>query len=136
MQPVLEGQNVRLRTASAEDADTRFALGNHSAILRMYGIGENAERRASMAIGIFDPACLGTGLGSEVIGLVLRHAFATLRLHRISIRVLAFNRRAIRAYEKSGFVEEGSERETAFIDGAWHDDVMMGILDREFAVSQ
>lgn len=94
------------------------------------------DRRASMAIGILDPALLGKGLGSEAIRLLLRHAFAVLQLHRIGIRVLAYNQRAIRAYEKCGFVIEGREREAAFVNGAWHDDVLMGLLDHEFLSRQ
>jgi hypothetical protein len=31
---------------------------------------------------------------------------------------------------------EGRERESAFIDGIWHDDVMMAILDHEYAEIQ
>jgi RimJ/RimL family protein N-acetyltransferase len=50
--------------------------------------------------------------------------------------VLAYNKRAIRAYEKCGFVIEGREREAAFVDGAWHDDVMMGLLDHEFLMER
>lgn len=65
--------------------------------------------------------------------LALAHAFDTLGVHRISVRVLAYNTRAIRAYEKCGFMEEGRERESAWVDGAWHDDVMMGILEGEMA---
>jgi RimJ/RimL family protein N-acetyltransferase len=85
-----------------------------------------------MAIGIFDPELLGKGLGSESIRLVLKYAFEHLQLHRIGIRVLAYNTRAIRAYEKCGFVVEGREREAAFVNDAWHDDVMMGLLETEF----
>jgi len=90
------------------------------------------DRRASMAVGIFDPASLGRGLGSEAIKLLLHHAFGAMGLHRIGIRVLAYNKRAIRAYEKCGFVIEGRERETALVNGAWHDDIMMGLLEHEF----
>ncbi|MDH6234895.1 RimJ/RimL family protein N-acetyltransferase [Mesorhizobium soli] len=90
------------------------------------------DRRASIAVGIFDPASLGRGLGSEAIRLALCHAFGTMGLHRIGIRVLAYNERAIRAYEKCGFRIEGRERETAFVNGAWHDDIMMGLLEHEF----
>jgi len=90
------------------------------------------DRRASMAVGIFDPELLGKGLGSESIHLVLQHAFTHLRLHRIGTRVLAYNTRAIRAHEKCGFVVEGREREAAFVNDAWHDDVMMGLLETEF----
>ncbi|TCQ03315.1 acetyltransferase (GNAT) family protein [Rhizobium sp. PP-F2F-G36] len=85
-----------------------------------------------MAIGIYDPTLLSKGLGSEAILLLIRYAFADLQLHRIGIRVLAYNQRAIRAYEKCGFVVEGREREAAFVNDAWHDDVMMGLLEHEF----
>jgi RimJ/RimL family protein N-acetyltransferase len=91
------------------------------------------DRRASLAIGIEDRALLGVGLGTEAIALVLDYAFNVLKLHRLSVRVLDYNVRAIRAYEKCGFVVEGREREAAFVDGNWHDDMMMSLLDREYA---
>ncbi len=94
------------------------------------------DRRATMAIGIGNPALLGKGFGTEAIDLLLNHAFGDMGLHRIGIRVLAYNRRAIRAYEKCGFVIEGRERETAYVNGSWHDDIMMGLLDREFLALQ
>jgi RimJ/RimL family protein N-acetyltransferase len=69
------------------------------------------------------------------MALALDYAFRALGLHRVSVRVLAHNARAIRAYQKCGFVAEGREREAAFIDGAWYDDLIMGVLDRDFAAS-
>jgi RimJ/RimL family protein N-acetyltransferase len=89
------------------------------------------DRRASFAIGILDPQCLGRGIGTEAMRLVLQFAFENLKLHRISVRVLAYNHRAIRAYQKCGFVIEGHEREAAWVNGRWHNDVIMGLLDRE-----
>lgn len=47
-------------------------------------------------------------------------------------KLLAYNTRAIRAYEKCGFVVEGREQETAFVNGMWHDDLMMGLLATEY----
>jgi RimJ/RimL family protein N-acetyltransferase len=90
------------------------------------------DRRASFAIGILSPKCLGKGIGTEAMRLVLRFAFEQLNLHRVSLRVLAYNHRAIRAYQKCGFVIEGHEREAALVNGQWHNDVIMGLLDREF----
>jgi RimJ/RimL family protein N-acetyltransferase len=90
------------------------------------------DRRASLAIGIEDASQLGKGLGTEAIVLALGYAFDVLKLHRISVRVVNYNTRAIRAYQKCGFTIEGREREAAFVDGAWHDDLMMAILDREY----
>jgi RimJ/RimL family protein N-acetyltransferase len=94
------------------------------------------DRRAGLAIGIEDASQLGKGLGSEAIALALGYAFNVLELHRVSVRVVDYNLRAIRAYQKCGFVIEGREREAALVDDAWHDDVMMAILDREYLAMQ
>jgi RimJ/RimL family protein N-acetyltransferase len=91
----------------------------------------DSDRRAGLAIGILDPNCLGQGLGTEAVAEVTRFCFGALQLHRLSIRVLAFNERAIRAYEKIGFQREGLEREAAHVGDAWVDDVMMGLLARD-----
>ena len=91
-----------------------------------------ADRRATLAVGIFDSQKLGHGLGTEAMDLVLAYAFDRLGLHRIGVRVLSYNHRAIRAYERCGFVIEGTERQSAYVDGDWHDDVIMGLLAHEF----
>lgn len=99
--------------------------------IRLHSINP-MDRRASLAIGILDPNALGQGIGTRAMRLVARHAFETLGLNRLSLRVLDFNARAIAAYEKVGFKLEGREREAAIIAGQWHDDLLMGLLAREF----
>ncbi len=91
------------------------------------------DAQARLAVGLYDPARLGIGLGREAVRLVLRHAFGELRLHRVGLRVVAYNVRAIRCYLACGFVVEGREREAALVAGERHDDALMGILAREFA---
>lgn len=100
--------------------------------IRLHSVNE-ADRRASLAIGIAAIDALGRGFGTEATRLVLTHAFGSLGLHRVGLRVLAYNERAIASYLKCGFIVEGREREAAFVDGEWHDDIMMGILASEFA---
>lgn len=92
-----------------------------------------SDRRARHAIGIFDISKLGMGLGTEATKLILGYAFGTLALHRVDLRVLEYNKRAIACYEKCGFVKEGVEREGALVEGKWESDVMMSILDREYS---
>ncbi|HEU5318457.1 MAG TPA: GNAT family protein [Chloroflexota bacterium] len=87
---------------------------------------------ATLSIEIFDPSLWGRGLGTGAVRLVLGHAFNTLGLHRVELQVHGYNHRAIRAYEKSGFVREGIVRECTRVDGQWIEDVTMSILDREF----
>ncbi len=91
-----------------------------------------AHRRARYAVGIFNAGAWGRGLGTETTRLVLRYGFDTLGLHRIDLRVLDYNERAIASYRKCGFVVEGVERDSALVGGEWHADVLMSILDHEF----
>src|SRR6185437_5461536 len=87
-----------------------------------------ADERASVAISIFDATLLGRGYGTEALQLLVRHAFSGLGLHRLSVRVLASNARAVRCYEKCGFRHEGRERESARVGHGWEDDFIMGLV--------
>lgn len=89
------------------------------------------DRRARLGIAIYDPALLGQGLGRAAIRILFRHAFQDLQLHRLSLRVLADNVRAVACYKACGFVEEGRERESAFVGDCWVDDLIMGCLAHE-----
>ncbi|WP_404450597.1 GNAT family N-acetyltransferase [Virgibacillus necropolis] len=90
------------------------------------------DNRAKYAVGLFDSSVWGRGLGTEITQLVLQYAFEELSLHRVDLRVLEYNHRAIACYEKCGFFKEGVEREGALIEGKYETDVMMSILDREY----
>lgn len=90
------------------------------------------DRNAMYAISLFDPGIWNRGIGREVTRLVLWYAFEVVQLHRVSLRVLRYNQRAIHVYQTCGFVWEGIERESASVDGVWESDVIMGILEEEY----
>jgi ribosomal-protein-alanine N-acetyltransferase len=89
--------------------------------------------RARYSVGIFDSSVWSKGLGVEITQLALQYAFDVLKLHRVDLRVLEYNHRAIACYEKCGFIKEGVEREGAFIENKFETDVIMSILKREYA---
>jgi RimJ/RimL family protein N-acetyltransferase len=64
--------------------------------------------RARFGIGVLSRDFTGRGLGSAATRLVLAYAFDQMRLHRVDLRVLAFNAAAIRCYERCGVVTEGA----------------------------
>jgi RimJ/RimL family protein N-acetyltransferase len=73
------------------------------------------------------------GLGREAVRLLLGYGFEQLGLHRVHLEVYAFNPRALRVYERVGFVREGVAREALLHDGAWIDAVRMAVLAPEWA---
>ena len=59
----------------------------------------------------------------------LKQAFAT-GFVRIEFSVRADNLRAMRLYEKFGFVREGVLRDAVFVDGRYHDTIAMALINR------
>jgi diamine N-acetyltransferase len=70
--------------------------------------------------------------GTEAIRLLVRHGFETLNLNRIALDVFETNPRAVRCYEKAGFIHEGRKRQVIYQDGKYIDMLMMSILRDEW----
>ncbi len=87
---------------------------------------------AFVGIGMGDPEYRGKGYGTDAMNLILRFAFQELNLHRVSLDAVATNARAIRSYEKCGFVHEGQTRGTEFRNNIRDNLVSMGILRTEW----
>jgi len=76
------------------------------------------------------------GLGSAATGLLLDYAFTSLDLFRVELEVYEFNPRALRVYERAGFVLEGRRRSAFVFDGHRIDALMMGVLRPEWLARQ
>jgi RimJ/RimL family protein N-acetyltransferase len=94
-----------------------------------------SHRTAWLAIGLGERTSWGQGYGTEALELILRYGFSEFNLHRISLSVYEYNRRAIRTYEKLHFVIEGRAREFLERDGRRWDMLFMGLLRREWEQS-
>lgn len=87
---------------------------------------------AEIGINLGHPEYQGKGYGSDVMLTTMRFGFERLNLNRIWLRVFDYNTRAIRLYEKLGFVHEVREREMIYRDGRYYDNLLMGILRYEW----
>ncbi|HUF38048.1 MAG TPA: GNAT family protein [Anaerolineales bacterium] len=93
-------------------------------------------RSAEFGILIGDKTVWDQGYGTEVTQLMLDHAFGTLNLNRLQLRVNATNLRASRAYEKAGYTLEGTLREAVFDDGVYSDLHLMSVLRSEWEAAR
>lgn len=90
------------------------------------------NRSSELGISIGEKRYWNQGYGTEVMKLLLKHGFQTLNLNRIYLRVFADNPRAIRAYEKAGFVHEGCFRQAEYHLGHYIDVLFMSVLCTEW----
>jgi UDP-4-amino-4,6-dideoxy-N-acetyl-beta-L-altrosamine N-acetyltransferase len=87
------------------------------------------HRSAELTIRLGDEDDRGRGYGTAALKLAIDHAWRDLNLHRVWLRVFEDNLRAIQAYKKAGFKQEGVMREAAYIDGRYVGLVIMGTLN-------
>jgi RimJ/RimL family protein N-acetyltransferase len=90
------------------------------------------NRSAEVGIHIGEKKYWNQGFGSKAMKLMCKHVFDDLNLHRLWLRVFQTNQRAIRAYEKAGFVQEGRMREAQYLDGRYVDVLIMSVLHSEW----
>lgn len=90
------------------------------------------HRSGEMHLLIGEGTARNRGAGTAATLDMLTHAFGDLNLHRVWLTVIESNAAARRVYDKAGFRVEGTIREGVFKDGRYHDQIMMGLLDREF----
>ena len=86
------------------------------------------DRSAEFSIMIGDRDHWSKGVGTLATRFMLDHGFHDLNLNRIYLTVLSSNIRAIKTYERVGFVREGVLREAVFKDGRFEDLIQMSQL--------
>ncbi|NGZ27087.1 MAG: GNAT family N-acetyltransferase [Magnetococcales bacterium] len=86
------------------------------------------SRNGQLGILIGDPARQGKGLGSEAMTLLVDYAFSSLALHRVWLRVLDLNQRALSLYDRLGFQREGVLKGHVFRQGGFRDVILLAIL--------
>ncbi|HYM16735.1 MAG TPA: GNAT family protein [Dehalococcoidia bacterium] len=86
------------------------------------------DRKANLGILIGEKDCWSKGYGTDAVRTLVRFAFDEMNLNRVELHVFAYNPRAVAAYRKAGFVEEGRMRAAHYAEGAHHDVIVMAAL--------
>jgi RimJ/RimL family protein N-acetyltransferase len=90
------------------------------------------NRFGEIGIAIGEKEYQNKGYGTEAIELLLEYGFETVNLNRLELCTYAFNVRALKSYKKVGFIEEGRKRQHVWVNGKYHDEIIMGILAEEW----
>jgi len=109
------------------DGEQWIKIGN----MGLFGFDHRAHS-AEVGIVIGNKDYWNQGYGTEAMILMLKHGFETLNLNRIWLRVYEDNPRAIRCYEKVGYIHEGQMRQARFSKGTYSDILIMGVVKEEW----
>jgi RimJ/RimL family protein N-acetyltransferase len=89
-------------------------------------------RKAELRILIGEKAAWSQGYGTEATELLTFYGFDRLNLNRVWLGVTAENERAVRAYERAGYVVEGRLRQDIYRNSRYYDSIRMAILREEY----
>lgn len=98
---VADDMDEYMGTISLKNIDSRHANAEYAVALRK--------------------SAIGTGAASYATAEILMKAFEEFKLHKVYLNVLTENTRAVRFYEKIGFIFEGEFKEHLFIRNAYRD---------------
>jgi RimJ/RimL family protein N-acetyltransferase len=85
------------------------------------------NRSAHVGISL-RPRFRGRGLGVDVVEVLSRYAFDVLGLHRLQLETEIRNGAMRGVAEHCGFLLEGTIRDSAWADGAFHSEIIFGLL--------
>jgi RimJ/RimL family protein N-acetyltransferase len=89
------------------------------------------NRSAHIGLGLL-PSCRGKGYGTDVVAVLCHYGFVVRGLHRLQIETLSDNAAMLGAAERNGFVREGVRREGCWVVGEFLDEVVLGLLARDW----
>jgi len=116
---VLSRPNQTLIVAETDDQLVGYVavLGGHY---------RRNRHSAHIVIGVL-AAFAGEGIGGSLLDEASSWSKG-VGIHRLELTVMAHNDRAIRLYERKGFVREGTRRHALLVNGAWVDELHMAKL--------
>lgn len=119
-----------------ESGDVLFGIWTHNGdFVGTCGLHSHRELYRSWEARwlIFDPECIGKGVGTEAVKMLTNYAFSRLNAHRVWLGCSAENVGAIKCYEKAGYKLEGRLRDEIWCRGKYVDALRYSILESEHA---
>ncbi len=87
------------------------------------------NNKAEFGIFIGEDDARNKGIGSKATKKIIEYGFEKLKLHKIYLRVFSNNFGAIKAYEKAGFVYQGTAKDDIKLpNGKYQDIIFMAVI--------
>ncbi len=93
---------------------------------------DRVNRKCSVGIGMSKIEYRSRGYGRQAVMLMLNYGFLYLGLERITANTLDINIGAQKLLGKCGFILEGRERRSVYLNAEMHDKLNYAILKEEF----
>ncbi|MFF3653607.1 GNAT family N-acetyltransferase [Streptomyces sp. NPDC002181] len=130
-----DAKDSRLSVDAEDQGRVTFSVvewegGTLVGMANLWGI-DNHNRSAHIGLGLL-PAARGKGYGTDVVAVLCHYGFVVRGMQRLQIETLSDNHAMLRSAERNGFVREGVLRSSAWVLGEFMDEVLLGLLARDW----
>ncbi len=133
-----DGEAVLAEVERSETEPDAFGLfvvevgGERAGTMRFERV--NARSRIAGLGGLaIHPDFRGGKVADTAARIFQRHLFDELGFHRLQMEIYGFNTRAMAHAERAGFVREGVRRKAYWLNDAWVDGVLYGLVTEDLA---
>ena len=124
---------LRAELAQASELGGRLVVEQDSVVAGV--LAWRVTNRRSRIADLFDVVVAGEhrgrGLATRAVRAAARRLVAEHGIHRVQLETFTANTAARRAFERAGFVHEGTRRRAYWREGAWQDGALYGLLAEE-----
>jgi RimJ/RimL family protein N-acetyltransferase len=85
----------------------------------------SSHHKANLVAMYVDPAYRGRGVADNLVKTLIEHAKTLPQLKKIMLHVVAGNESAEAFYARNGFQVFGVESQAVFLEGNYHNEIMM-----------
>lgn len=119
---------------SKNDVQLAIVLKENDSLVGIVGIHKIdwIHRHGDVSIVIGNKKLWGKGIATEVVALMVKHAFTKMNLRRLTAGMPSTNECSRKSFENNGFVLEGTRRKHFFYNGAYDDVYMYAFLREEW----
>jgi RimJ/RimL family protein N-acetyltransferase len=133
--PLMPSKDSRFLEDDKDEKNVQFSVveldgGTLIGAAALWGI-DTHHRSAHIGLGLL-PSARGKGFGTDVVGTLCYYGFVVRSLQRLQIETLSDNAAMLRSAEHNGFVREGVLRSSAWVLGEFLDEVVLGLLARDW----
>ena len=96
-----------------------------------FKITDEISRKGQLALKLIESA-RGKNIGTDSLQTLTSFLFNKANLNRLYTHIIAFNKPSLKLFEKCGWTIEGTERESIYMNGEYHDNVLLAIIKSEY----
>ncbi|ALC86343.1 hypothetical protein AM499_11260 [Bacillus sp. FJAT-22090] len=96
----------------------------------------DSNQSAFFQIYLGEVSAMGRGIATSTLYIILDYVFLHMQYNRVWLKVFPHNQKAIKLYEKTGFVLEGIERESYRDKDSFRNQMVFSILKRDWIVNE